>query len=403
MSRCLVAAWIATGSLIAAAWATPASAADTERTRRVVLMQPSPALERALRTALMPWGMRVARPQSRARPPATPQNSEQARLLAQSLRADALVWISATSRRHELWLYDNTSGSLTARGVPAPPFDETRAAALALSVKTELRKGTLADSAPPAGETAAKSVASEKPAETSEVAPPADEPSASSDASALEASPPKSSEAPPPDIALDTPRRAVFEPEEPYDAPSLRFLLHGGARLAASSLDGVEGRYGVEGRWTPWASPTAMSTLWFGARFDLGLPRTIATENFRGEYSEVGAGLGAGVSVHATRWLELGGQLGASVYTASMSGTLPLERQLAQDTRKYGAALHLRPEVDLSLGAVGIVIQPALGLALARQLYQVRRTLEDETRTDEVMEMSPLWWQLGGAFRVDVD
>jgi hypothetical protein len=398
-----VAAWVATASLIAASWVAPARASDTERTRRVVLMQSSPALERALRTALMPWGMRVARPQSRARPPATPRNSEQARLLAQRLRADALVWISGSSRRHELWLYDNTSGALTARGVPAPPFDETRAAALALSVKTELRKGTLADSTPPASETAAKSVVSEKPAEEPAAAAPAEEPAVSADASPpLEASPPKSSEEPPPDVAVDAPRRTVIEPSEPY-APSLRLLLHGGARIGASSLNGVEGRYGVEGRWAPWADPSSASTIWFGARFDLGLPQTIATDNFRGEYSEIGAGIGAGASVRATNWLELGGQLGASVYTASMSGTLPREGQVAQDTRKYGAALHLRPEMGLSFGAVGIVIQPALGFALARQLYQVKSADGEQITANEVMEMSPLWWQLGGAFRVDVD
>jgi hypothetical protein len=174
--------------------------------------------------------------------------------------------------------------------------------------------------------------------------------------------------------------------------------LHAGARGGASSLGLIEGRYGVEGRWAPWASPTSITTLWFGARFDLGLPQTIETDLFRGEYSEIGGGLGAGASVHLSRWLDLGLQLGASVYTASMSGTLLLpELETAEDTRKYGAALYLRPELELSLGSFGFVIQPALGAALARQRYQ------DQVSEREVMEMSPLWWQVGGAFRVDVD
>jgi hypothetical protein len=394
MSRRAVAAWLTWLSLGLAAWARPVEARGVERTRRVILMQPSPALERALRTALMPWGMRVARSQTRARS-VTPRNREQARVLARQLRADALVWLSASSRQHQLWLYDNASGALTIRGVPAPPFDETRAAALALSVKTELRKGTLADLTPPGSEPAAKRVVPDKPAS-------AGEPNAATAADAstsAEVAPPKPVAAPQAPLAgeADGPRRASSQWREPFEAPTLRLLLHAGARGGASSLGIIEGRYGVEGRWAPWANPTSLTTLWLGARFDLGLPQTIDTTLFRGEYSEIGAGLGVGASVHVTRWLDLGVQLGASVYTASMSGTLLPELREAEGTRRYGSLLYLRPEVELSLGTFGFVVQPALGAALARQRY------EDQLTGSEVMEMSPVWWQLGAAFRVDVD
>ena len=138
MSRFSLRAAVALLALAVSALAAPASAATPARGRRVVLLETPAALERALRTALMPWGMRVARSQTRARP-RPPKSPEQARSLARRLRADALVWLAPALQRHELWLYDGSNGTLTTRSVPPPPFDETRAAALALSVKTELR------------------------------------------------------------------------------------------------------------------------------------------------------------------------------------------------------------------------------------------------------------------------
>jgi hypothetical protein len=381
-------------------------------------MQPSPALERALRTALVPWGMTVARSRARAGPASSPRNARQARELARVLRADALIWISGSPRRHQLWLYDDVSGAMRGRRVPAPPFDETRAAALALSVKTALRKGTLAHSTPPPGEAAAKSLEppptdaaepSASPPEPStpppEPSPPAPTPPAvmqvakAARASAGEAPTeaiapsPVHERASSPDIAeLDTPHRVT--PREPFDAPSLRLLLHAGVRGAASSLGLIEGRYGVEGRWAPWASPSSTTTIWFGARFDLGLEQSFATAAFRGEYSEIGGGLGIGASVHVTHWLDVGIQLAGSMYTASVSGAF-LPDLTVEATRSYGATLHARPELELSFGTFGLVLQPAVGAAIARQRYEGQEL--------EVMELNPVWWQVGGAFRVDVD
>lgn len=354
-------------------------------------------------------------------------------MLARQLRADALVWLSESPRRHELWLYDSASGAMTARGVPAPPFDETRAAALALSVKTELRKGTLAGPIP-AAESAAKTVQpagklteatpleATLPAEEAEDADPAasepaSEPAAASEAApSTELSPTAAREArelqearaailaeekeplPPPVDELDRPRFVISAAAEPYAAPHWRLLLHAGARSGATSLGSTEGRFGVEGRWAPWASPTSNGTFWLGARLDLGLPQTFSNEIFRGEYSELGGGLGVGASVHVNHWLDLGAQVGAHLYTASVSGVREVDNLAAEQTR-LGYTVHVRPEVELSLGEFGFVIQPALGTAFARQEYVV---VIDEV-PQKALEMSPVWWQLGAALRVDID
>jgi len=400
MSRFLLTAAVALLALAGSVWAAPASGAAPVRSRRVVLLETPAGLERALRTALMPWGMRVARSQLRARP-RPPKSPEQARTLARRLHADALVWLAPALKRHELWLYDGTNGTLTTRSVPRPPFDETRAAALALSVKTELRKGTLADAAPAVSDAAAKSV-----------------PAAVNDAAASDPAPtPAASEAPPAEPAsrdtIDTatpppaprPRAPAPSPEvdtgstgwsrwDPNDAPSWKLVLHGSARLGATTLGGTEGRYAVEGRWAPWADPSAPATLWLSARVDLGLARPVENARFAGDYSELGGALGLGLSTPLNRWFELGVQLGAALRVGTVSGTFVVDQEVSQKTL-LGLDLHVRPELELSLGTLGVLLQPGLGVSPMRQRY--------ESEEVEVLETHAIWWQLGAGVRVALD
>jgi hypothetical protein len=411
MSRFLLTAAGALLALAASAWAAPASATAPERSRRVVLLETPAALERALRTALMPWGMRVARSQARARP-RPPKGAEQARSLARRLHADALVWLAPVRKQHELWLYDGTNGTLTTRSVPAPPFDETRAAALALSVKTELRKGTLADAAPAVSDAAAKSV----PVAGKDAA---GEDTPVKEAAASDAAPPAASAAPPPQLAsrgaIDAtpspPSRAPrlrapvpspevdtgssdWTPWVPSDAPSWKLVLHGAARVGATTLGGTEGRYAVEGRWAPWADPSAPATLWLAGRVDLGLARPVENERFAGDYTEVGGGLGLGMSLPLNRWFELGMQLGAALRVGRVSGTFVADQAPGERTL-LGLDLHIRPELELSLGTFGILLQPGLGVSPRRQRY--------ESEEVEVLETHPVWWQLGAGVRVALD
>jgi len=399
MSRSSLSAAVALVALALSVCATSASAEAPSHSRRVVLLETPMALERALRTALMPWGMRVARSRERARSRA-PRSPAQARTLARRLKADALVWLAPSLKRHELWLYDGSNGTLTTRSVPAPPFDETRAAALALSVKTELRKGTLADATPVAvSEVAAKTV----PAPGKDAPPdppppepaPSEPPRARDDSTERDAEPrpePTESSAPAESPEIDAPS---FEPTTwiPSDAPHWKLVLHAAARSGATTLGGTEGRYAVEGRWAPWASPEAPATFWLSARFDVGLPRSVETAAFSGEYSELDGGLGAGVSLRLSRWFEVGMQVGTALRAATISGALSDDTPAEQARR--GLDLHLRPELELSLGSLGLLVQPGLGAAVIRQRY--------EADTAEVLETSAVWWQFGAGVRVALD
>jgi hypothetical protein len=307
----------------------------------------------------------------RRTPASAPRDAEQARGLARGLHADALVWLTLTPGEPRLWLYEAASGSLTSRVVPAPPFGETRSAALALSVKTKLLAAQRGESG--LGDDGGFDAADRAEGEAAEpLAAPTD---ASSPAPGLDAAPSNSA------ASGET-------------APHLRLLLHAAARYGATQPASGVGRYGVEARWAPWASAAASRTAWFGLRLDTGFDERIERPWFSGAYSELGAGVGGGVSLRLTRRWEAGLQLGASLQSASLSGTIRADGLPARQSR-LGGSLHARPELALSLGSFGVFLQPSLGVTFARQLFLVDAA--------ETLETSPVWWQVGGGVRVDVD
>jgi hypothetical protein len=102
--------------------------------------------------------------------------------------------------------------------------------------------------------------------------------------------------------------------------------------------------------------------------------------------------------VHLNHWLDVGAQLGALLYTASVSGIRAIDSLSAEQSRR-GYTLHFRPEVELSLGEFGFLLQPAIGTAPARQQYVV--TVDEVSQV--ALGMSSVWWQLGAALRIDVD
>jgi hypothetical protein len=346
-----------------ALWVLPAAARPSASVRRVSTFEMPVGLERALRTALTPWGMRVERARASA-----PGAGEQPGTVARALRADALIWLAPGPSGPLLWLYDGDSGVLTARAVPAPPFDETRSAALALSVKTALLESRdPARGADPGGSDGADVAGSATPPAAPAVEPRSGRPEL--------------------DTALDG--RA-----SPESAPHVRLLLHAAARHGATRPVGSVGRYGVEARWAPWASAGAPRTVWLGARLDTGFDTAIERPWFSGAYSELGGGVGAGMSWRLRHQLEAGLQLGASLQSATLSGTIRADGQPSHRSR-LGASLQVRPELAVLLGSFGIFVQPSLGATFARQLFLVDAV--------ETLETRPLWWQLGVGVRVDVD
>ncbi len=115
------------------------TAARADGETRLGLVEVSPELEAALRTALDPWGIELARV---AGPPPTGDGADaiaHATRAARAASADALLWTTTD----ELWLFDVASAELSVRRIPAER-DEATLAALALSAKTMLRTTAVA-------------------------------------------------------------------------------------------------------------------------------------------------------------------------------------------------------------------------------------------------------------------
>ncbi len=353
-------AWLYLCCVAFSGWAPNVHAQAATAPLRVLLLGTPAELERALRTALSPWGMHVD-PADAEDYEALPRSTTEAGALARRLDADALVWLSDGVGGPELWLYDVAKAESSARSVPTPPFGATLSAALALSVKTQLR--------------------------TYETAAPG--PASAPEAAATGASPENGD---PPSVALDNANPAPPVGDPPYP-PNWQILIHAGARGAATTPAVTEFRYALEARWAPWRGSPGGPRLWFAARMDVGLAQAIVSPVFRGEYSELGGGVGVGVQQRLSQLFGVGVQLGASLYSASLSGTLLVNPLPAQQSH-FGAALHLRPELELSLGPVGVLLQPALGASLRPHSY-----VDGE---NEVLETSRFWWLLGGGVRVNV-
>lgn len=353
-------AWLILCCVAVCGWAADVRAEAATAPLRVLLLGTPAELERALRTALSPWGMHVDAADAEDYE-ALPRSTTEAGALARLLDADALVWLSDGVGGPELWLYDVAKAESSARSVPTPPFGATLSAALALSVKTQLRTY---EPASPGSASAPEVVAAGVSLESGA----------------------------PPSAALDSANPAPPVADPPH-APDWQLLIHAGARGAATTPAVTESRYALEARWAPWHGSPGGPRLWFATRVDVGLPQAIVSPDFRGEYSELGGGVGVGVQQRLSQLFSVGVQLGASLHSASLSGTL-LVNPLHVQQSHFGAALHLRPELELSLGPVGVLLQPALGASLRPHSYVDREY--------EVLETSRFWWLLGGAVRVNV-
>jgi hypothetical protein len=123
---------------------------------RVAVVDGTAPLVHALDVALAPWGVEVTE-HAVVGPGATmPMAADRARALAHDARTDVVVWLSVAGGTYALWVYDADSDHASTRRLPSgPPFDETTAAGIALSVKTILRSTTVAPPPERFGATAA--------------------------------------------------------------------------------------------------------------------------------------------------------------------------------------------------------------------------------------------------------
>jgi hypothetical protein len=341
------------------------------------LLDLSPPLVRALRTALLPWGMRlqlVARHQPEA---SLPGSALRARALARELQADVLVWVSRNADGAALWMYEASDDAIRARPI-ALPLNGARAAALALSVKTWLR---LDDEPPPAAE------------------PP--EPARSESALSAPALPALALSAPapayPPAARAEPPRDVQPSNEIPQPAPlrsaRARVLLQAAAHAGALQPTRLTASYGVELRALGWRSEAGGQRLWLAARLDAAAASRVNEAAFRGSYSRWGGGLAAGLGQRLTPALYANLLGGATLDRATLSGKL-LPESLAVERSRWQATLHLRPELELQFAPISLILQPAL-CASPRQQRFVAGGIE-------VLHTRSLWWTLGAAVGLDL-
>ena len=333
----------------------------------VVLLDPPELLERALRAALSPWGMRIASVVRDPPTPTLPGAALHAGVLARELGAKALVWVSRHADGRALWIYEASEATITARPIPDTPLDRALAAALALSVKTWLRSS---------GERARELALVERP----EAADPGVEVPI----------------APAAPVVRGGAARPAIETSEgvaPSREPARwQVAIHAAARSGAFEPTGVEPRFGVEVRASPWPSAGATRAL-LAARVELGAAQDVANSNFQGVHSELGGGASLGVAHRVVEPLRVAFHIGATFHRGSVWGTLLSDRSAAERA-EWGVAAQIRPEAELSLGSIGIILQPTVGVSILGERYEADEQVLLETRL--------VWWMLGGAVRADL-
>ncbi len=370
----LTGAWLALGATASARAQVPEASTPSEapsgssraarHVPRVVLLGAPDTLARALRTALRPWGMTLERSAGATPEPTLPGTALRAGELARELRAEVLVWISANADGAALWIYEASRDTVRARPFPDRPVDEALAAALALSVKTWL----LSPSVEP------------------ELAPPA----VVDDTVPTSMATPAEAPAPPPRTV------APGDLEEPTPMPALsrsQLVAFTALRLGARQPKHGEPRHGVEVRAAPWLGAGGSTGLWLGARVEMGQPQPAQNALFRGTHYEWGGGLAIGVVQRLAPAFNVGLHVGAAFSRTSVYGTL-LSDGTAAETSRWGAAALARPELEVSWGPAGLLLQTALGVPLRRERYTADQL--------EVLQTRSLWWMLGGAVRVNL-
>jgi hypothetical protein len=290
--------------------ATPGAGHAAER--RIAVLRADAELNRAIALSLSPWGVDTLNSDAALPESSLPQALWQAVKLAGQLRVDAVVWVSTSQDGSVLWVYDTRTDKITTRALEdAPPFESSRAAAIALSVKTVLR--------------------------ASVVAPPAER---------FGASP-----SPPP-----PPRKAE------------RLALETGvdARLLAAGK--VEPRLSLGGvLWLtrgPW--------LGIGLAFSEGPGVRVHTPSYRGTYSERSLGSSLQARWLDGPRLRVATLLGVSALAAVLEGNLSQDASHSE-VRRWNWSLDAGTRLDVKLGGgayVGVGVQASYLAAYQRYLVR---------------------------------
>jgi hypothetical protein len=129
------------------------------------------------------------------------------------------------------------------------------------------------------------------------------------------------------------------------------------------------------------------------ARLETGQAERAENALFRGTHYEWGGGMTIGLVQRLSPFFHVGVHAGGAFSRTRVSGTL-LSDATAAETSRWGAAAVARPELEVSLGPAGLLLQTALGVPLRRERYTADQL--------ELLRTRSLWWMLGGAVRVDL-
>lgn len=305
---------------ICAALASSLMIPGLARAETLVLVAPDPALTAAVRVALEPWGTEV-----RVAAAVDGRGAARGARVAEETGAAAVSWIEGG----ELWIYEARTGAAIARPVTPPPYDAASATAVALSLKTWLRRTAL----------------------DPEVAPP-----------------------PPRDEPAEAPAPA---------APPETSLLVGariGPRFAATSPDLAELRAGITG-----------AVFFLGGHLGVGLELSsgfgvgVDAPAARGRWTETGLALTLEGRATPERWLDLGLRVGVSAGLGWLGVTL------APSSRSSSRSVEVGRFLPAALAEVSLGIWPTervrLGVALGVDAFLLRQRYR--VRGEPLLDVSP--------------
>jgi hypothetical protein len=269
-------------------------------------------LEHAIEVALTPWGVALVRVPVDVQGPDA-GTMERARALARAAHADAVVWLAGGVGGTTLaCVYESDGDRLLVRALGAsPPFDDTTAAATALTVKAMLRSSTVAPpsergapspadvAAPARGGSAAPGGASGVPS----IAPPP----------RVAATPARSAEPPP--TAADASSREASTPGSAAHR-TLEIEAAGGARLLTT--DAVAARVLLGAAWTP----AAAGGFGVGVGVALGTGASVRTDAVDARLADRAAELSLRRRFRLGAALALVASVGAGVEWTTLSGAV---------------------------------------------------------------------------------
>ncbi len=319
----------------------------------------------ALTAALAPWHLRVKQSDDETLGASMPSTSVSARRISTTHDARVVVWLAEDPQGFALWVYDTKNDRTVARPVPTPPYDEPTAAALALSVKTAVRMVGVGPQASTEGDSPAGDPADQAFREQ----PPPDEVATVSEATDEGSTRTRG----------DTRVAKPESPSSPGEPADPRLCLYTALRRPADA--NWRWRFGGELRVAPWGAwPGGDTLLWTAVGLEWASAQSIETEQYQGEFDDIGGALALGLTQRVSAWAAVATSVSAGLEMGTLSGG-----RLGSPSSEYTRAnpvLQLRTEGQLRFGLLAVYLQPGLVYWAARQRFE---------ETNELVWETPRW------------